>query len=92
MKSIHPDRLSEPRELVSLLSGSGFPAGPCAGVDRIVLDPPAGAIPAIRGEIDPDRAGSQRRSVSRARFLESLMGRGGTGPVTPGAGGYRRRA
>ncbi len=69
-------RVTGAGELISLLSGSEFSAGPCDGVDRVVFDPPVEAIPAIRGGRGPYRAGALPRGVSRARFLETLMGRG----------------
>lgn len=57
-------------ELISLLSGSAFAAGPCAGVERVILDP----SPDI---LDRDaRKGETPAGESRGCFLERLMGRG----------------
>lgn len=56
-------------ELVSLLSGSAFAAGPCTAVEKVIVDPSLEVF---------DRAGRDGEPVgeSRACFLESLMGRG----------------
>ena len=60
-------------ELISLLSGSAFTAGPGAGIERVLLDPPPEALDRAvsEGEVDESLAGQ-----SRGCFLERLMGRG----------------
>lgn len=60
-------------ELISLLSGSAFDAGPCAGIERVLLDPPPEALDRAvsEGDIDENLTGE-----SRGCFLERLMGRG----------------
>lgn len=65
-------------ELISLLSGSAFAAGPCAGVERVLLDPPPEALDrAVReGELDESLADESLTGESRGCFLERLMGRG----------------
>lgn len=66
-------------ELISVLSGSPFSAGPCAGVERVVLDPPQELVEAIvAGEVRSpanDPVG-KAPGISRSTFLERLMGRG----------------
>ena len=62
-------------EMVSLLSGSAFSAGPCAGVERVALDPPPELADGIRHGLTEARVG-ELVSMSRGCFLERLMGRG----------------
>lgn len=62
-------------ELVSLLSGSAFSAAPCAGVERVVLDPPPELARSMRHGLTEARVG-ELVSMSRGCFLERLMGRG----------------
>lgn len=64
-------------ELVSLLSGSAFSAGSCAGVERVALDPPPELVDGIRHGITEGHVGGLI-SVSRRCFLERLMGRNRT--------------
>ncbi len=57
-------------ELISLLSGSAFSAGSCAGVERVLLEPPPEIL---------DRDVREREipaGESRGCFMERLMGRG----------------
>lgn len=67
-------------ELISLLSGSAFDAGPCAGVERILLDPPPEAVDHFvrEGEMYESLAYENLAAESRGCFLERLMGRGRT--------------
>lgn len=66
-------------ELISALSGSPFSVGPCAGVERVVLDPPQELVEELAAgaahspAIDPVGGAP---GVSRGAFLEQLMGRG----------------
>lgn len=71
-------------ELLSLLSGSAFAAGPCTGVEKVILDPPLEVF---------DRAGREDRLIgeSRARFLKFLMGRE-TSPERLESGGHAQKA
>jgi hypothetical protein len=55
------------KELISVLSASGFSAGPCPGVERVAFDP----VPGLCGE-----AVLEMITTSRRCFLERLMGRG----------------
>lgn len=66
-------------ELISVLSGSSFSAGLCAGVERVIVDPPPELVEdlasgAPRG-LAKDLVG-EAFGVSRSTFLERLMGRG----------------
>lgn len=56
-------------ELISLLSGSAFAAGPATAVEKVIVDPSLEVF---------DRAGRDGELVGESRriFLESLMGRG----------------
>lgn len=60
-------------ELISLLSGSAFAAGPCAGIERVLLDPRPEALDRAVNEGDVEES---LMSESRSCFLERLMGRG----------------
>lgn len=51
-------------ELLSLLSGSAYSAGPCGGVEKVALDPA------------PDSLGGASAGMDRQCFMEHLMGRG----------------
>lgn len=55
-------------ELISVLSASGSSGGPCAGVEKVALDPPPEILdkPELLALL----------TVGRQRFLDSLMGRG----------------
>lgn len=53
-------------ELLSLLSGSAYSAGPCAGVEKVMLDPPP------YGSDDRD---SEPFGMDRRCFMQHLMGR-----------------
>lgn len=64
-------RRSGAGELISLLSGSAFSAGACAGVERVVVDPPAD----LPGTLSRNGS-SEPIGESRGCFLERLMGRG----------------
>lgn len=59
-------RLCSRGEMISLMSGRACGAGPCAGVKGVALDPPEGL----------GKAGFEFASMSRARFLDHLTGRG----------------
>lgn len=62
-------------ELISLLSGSAFSAGPCARVERVALDPPLALVHDLtRGVAELQAA--ETAGMSRRCFLERLMGRG----------------
>lgn len=62
-------------ELISLLSGSAFSAGPCADVERVALDPPLELIAGTTHGTTEGHAGGMV-GMSRRCFLERLMGRG----------------
>lgn len=62
-------------ELISLLSGSAFSAAPCAGVERVTIDPPPELIDGIRHGLTEGHVG-ELISMNRRCFLERLMGRG----------------
>lgn len=64
-------RRSGAGELISLLSGSAFSAGACAGVERVIVDPPADLPGTFSGNGSSEPVGE-----SRGCFLERLMGRG----------------
>jgi hypothetical protein len=53
-------------ELLSLLSGSAYSAGPCGGVEKVALDP---------SPLDPEAEGKSYW-MDRQCFMEHLMGRG----------------
>lgn len=60
-------------ELISLLSGSAASAPPCAGVERIALDPPPEMANALEADLEPELG---LVSLGRKCFIEHLMGRG----------------
>lgn len=65
-------------ELLSALSGSPFSAGPCAGVERVVLDPPPELVEETAAYSPVNGSVGEAPGVSRSAFLERLMGRGRT--------------
>lgn len=62
-------------ELISLLSGSAFSAPPCAGVERVALNPPPDLLYGLKQGLTEGDA-SALVSVGRKCFVEHLMGRG----------------
>lgn len=62
-------------ELISLLSGSAFLAPPCAGVERVALDPPPELLNGPKRGLNGGDT-SELVSVGRKSFVEHLMGRG----------------
>lgn len=54
-------------ELLSLLSGSAYSAGPCSGVEKVALNP---------SPLDPEAEASKSYGMDRQCFMEHLMGRG----------------
>lgn len=54
-------------ELLSLLSGSAYSAGPCSGVEKVALDP---------SPLAPEAEVSKSYGMDRQCFMEHLMGRG----------------
>ncbi len=59
-------------ELLSLLSGSPFSAGSCAGVEGVILDPSA----EMAGTSAEGERLDEAACMSRRCFMERLMGRG----------------